>query len=163
LNFIISKPKLSLQKEKNKLLKIKTMNWNELHPKIKELAEDRFNNHFYADAILTTLREINVIVKAEILRITGNEYDGINLMRQAFGFQYSNGTLQRNARILFVPDLTTESRRNIQEGYMNIFVGAISAIRNPKAHENMDPDQEKTRHLLQLSSLLFIKLREAGL
>ncbi len=46
---------------------------------------------------------------------------------------------------------------------MNIFVGAMSAIRNPKAHENMNPDEIKTRHLLQLSSLLFIKLEEAGL
>lgn len=139
------------------------MNWDEVHPKVKELAEERFNNHFYADAISTTLREINVIVKAEVLRITGNEYDGANLMRQAFSFQYNNGTLIRNARILFVSDLTTESRRSIQDGYMNIFVGAISAIRNPKAHENMNPDEIKTRHLLQLSSLLFIKLGEAGL
>jgi uncharacterized protein (TIGR02391 family) len=139
------------------------MNWDELHPKVKELAEDRFNNNFYADAVFTALRKINVIVKAEVLRLTGTEYDGVNLMRQAFGFQYSNGALQRNARILFVPDLTTESRRSIQDGYMNIFLGAMSAIRNPKAHENMNPDEVKTRHLLQLSSLLFIKLEEAGL
>jgi uncharacterized protein (TIGR02391 family) len=139
------------------------MNWEELHPKVKELAEERFNNHFHADAISATLREINVIVKAEVLRITESEYDGANLMRQAFSFQYNNENLQRDARILFVPDLTTESRRNIQDGYMNIFVGAMSAIRNPKAHENMEPGEIKTRHLLQLSSLLFIKLTEAGL
>jgi uncharacterized protein (TIGR02391 family) len=139
------------------------MNWDELHPKVKELAEERFNNNFYADAVSTTLREINVIVKAEVLRLTETEYDGVNLMRQAFSFQYNNGALQRNARILFVPDLTTESRRSIQDGYMNIFLGSMSAIRNPKAHENMNPDESKTRHLLQLSSLLFIKLEEAGL
>lgn len=139
------------------------MNWDELHPKVRLLAEERFNNNFYADSISMTLREINSIVKAEILGITGTEYDGINLMQQAFGFQYNNGNLIRNARILFVPDLTTESRRNIQDGYRNIFVGAMSAIRNPKAHENMNPDETKTRHLLQLSSLLFIKLEEAGL
>lgn len=139
------------------------MDWNEIHPRVRDLAEERFNNHFYADAILTTLREINAIVKAEVLRITGNEYDGANLMRQAFSFQFNNGALQRNANILFVPNLTTESRRNIQEGYMNLFVGAMIAIRNPKAHENMYPDGIKTIHLLQLSSLLFIKLEEAGL
>jgi uncharacterized protein (TIGR02391 family) len=139
------------------------MNWDELHPKVRLLAEERFNNNFYADSISMTLREINSIVKGEILGITGTEYDGINLMQQAFGFQYNNGNLIRNARILFVPDLTTESRRNIQDGYRNIFVGAMSAIRNPKAHENMNPDETKTRHLLQLSSLLFIKLEEAGL
>lgn len=139
------------------------MNWEELHPKVRLLAEERFNNNFYADAISMTLREINSIIKAEILRITGTEYDGIDLMRKAFSFQYNNNILIRNANILFVTDLTTESCRNIQEGYMNIFVGTMGAIRNPKAHENMHPDEIKTRHLLQLSSLLFIKLEEAGL
>ncbi len=84
------------------------MNWDELHPKVKQLAEERFNNGFYADAISMTLREVNSIIKAEVLRLSGTEYDGINLMRQAFSFQYSDGNLQRNARILFVPDLTSE-------------------------------------------------------
>jgi len=139
------------------------MNWEELHPKVKLLAKDRFDNNFYADAISMTLREINSIIKREIFNLTGIEYDGTNLMRQAFGFQYTNGSLVRNANILFVNDLSTDSNRNIQEGYMNIFVGTISAIRNPKAHENMSPNINKTRHLLQLSSLLFIKLEEAGL
>lgn len=139
------------------------MNWEELHPKVRILAKDRYDNGFYADAISMTLREINSIIKSEVLRITGNEYDGINLMRQAFVFQYNNGQLTRNANILFVENLLTESRRNIQEGYMNIFVGTMGAIRNPKAHENMNPDEIKTRHLLQLASLLFIKLEEAGL
>jgi len=139
------------------------MNWEELHPKISELAETHFNNELYADAILTTLREINSIVKKEILKQTGIEYDGIDLMRHAFGHSYRNGELNRNAKILFVDDLSTISRRNIQEGYMNIFVGAIYAIRNPKAHENLQPSLNKTRHLLQLSSLLFIKLEEAGI
>lgn len=139
------------------------MNWNEVHSKVRELGEERFNNGFYADAISSTLREINTIVKKEVRRISGNEYDGVNLMRQAFSFQFVNGVLGRNALILFVSDLTTETRRNIQEGYMNIFVGAMGAIRNPKAHENMNPDELKTKHLLQLSSLLFFKLEEAGL
>jgi uncharacterized protein (TIGR02391 family) len=139
------------------------MDWNDLHPKVIELAKERFENNFYADAISSAMREINVIVKTKVIEITGIEYDGVSLMRHAFSFQYKDGILIRNANILFVPDLTTESRRNIQEGYMNIFVGAISAVRNPKAHENMFPDKIKTIHLLQLSSLLFIKLDEAGL
>lgn len=139
------------------------MNWEELHPKVRELAEERYNNGFFADAIFTTFRDLNSKVKIEMLNRTGNEYDGVNLMRQAFSFRYENNILVRNAHVLFVPDLTTESRRNLQEGYMNIFVGAITAIRNPKAHENLNPDESKTRHLLQLSSLLCVKLEEAGL
>lgn len=139
------------------------MNWEELHPRIRELSEIHFNNGLYGDAILTTLREINSIVKEEIRNQTGIEYDGVDLMRQAFSHSYTNGNLTRTSRILFVPDLATMSRRNIQEGYMNIFVGAMCGIRNPKAHQNMNPDENKARHLLQLSSLLFVKLDEAGL
>ena len=139
------------------------MNWEEVHPRVKILAEDKFNNHFYADAVSTTLKDINAIVKAKVLSLINIEYDGINLMRNAFSFQYNNNTLIRNSLILFVPDLTSESRRNIQDGYLNIFVGSMSAIRNPKAHDNLNPDLTKTRHLLQLSSLLYIKLEEAGL
>lgn len=139
------------------------MNWNELHIRVRELAEERYNQGFYADAIFNCIREINIIIKDEVFRLTGNEYDGVNLMRQAFGFSYQNGNLNRNAQILFVENLSSESRRNIQEGYMNIFVGAMSAVRNPKAHENMNPNEEKTRHLIQFCSLLFYKLEDANI
>lgn len=87
------------------------MNWEEVHSKVRELGEERFNNGFYADAVLSTFREIKSIVKSEIQTITGTEYDGVKLMRQAFSFQYVNGLINRNAIILFVPDLSTKSRR----------------------------------------------------
>ena len=49
---------------------------------------------------------------------------------------------------------------NIQKGYMQMFVGAISALRNPKAHENIRLDREECKKRLVFASMLMDKLDE---
>lgn len=56
--------------------------------------------------------------------------------------------------------LTTETDRSIQQGYMQIFAGAMTGIRNPKAHGNLNPDSSKALHLIALASLLMHKIDE---
>ena len=68
-----------------------------------------------------------------------------------------------NNPIIEFGDLTTENGRNIQLGYMKIFEGAMIGIRNPKAHANLYPDENKSIHFLFLASFMFIKLQEAGI
>ena len=46
-------------------------------------------------------------------------------------------------------------------GYMEIFAGTITGIRNPKAHDNIVIDEKRAIHLLYLASLLMYKLDEA--
>lgn len=106
------------------------MNWTETHPRIEELCKKHFDNQLYADSILTAMREINAIVKTSVLGKTGREYDGVDLMRKAFGFNYNRITniVDREPIISFVENLESETNRNLQEGYMNIFVGAITAF-----------------------------------
>ena len=48
-----------------------------------------------------------------------------------------------------------------QLGYMEIFAGTMTGIRNPKAHSNIVIDEERGTHLLYLASLLMYKLDEA--
>jgi len=43
---------------------------------------------------------------------------------------------------------------------MQIFAGAMTGIRNPKAHANIVIDRNRAIHLLFLASLLFFKLDE---
>lgn len=45
---------------------------------------------------------------------------------------------------------------------MKIFESSMIGIRNPKAHENMNPDRVKTIHLLYNASFIFVKLEETG-
>lgn len=60
-------------------------------------------------------------------------------------------------------DLNTNSGKDIQKGYMQIFAGTITDIRNPKAHDNITIDHRRAVHLLYLVSLLFYKLDESNL
>ena len=68
--------------------------------------------------------------------------------------------LSTNNPIIVLDDISTESGKNIQRGYMDLFAGAMSGIRNPKAHDNIDIDEVRAIHLLFLASLLFSKLDE---
>ncbi len=127
--------------------------WDLLHPIVVELAKNRFENGHYADAISACLREINTIVKKIVREATSQELDGAALMTRA---------LSGNDPIIKFGDETTVDGRNIQQGYMRIFEGAMIGIRNPKAHANLYPDENKSIHLLFIASFMFIKLQEAG-
>jgi len=128
--------------------------WADLHPMIKKLAKDRFDSGFYADAVVTCLKEANHIIKQYVKNKTGKELDGAPLMTTAFSV--GNPVIQ-------LADLSNETGRNIQSGYMRIFEGTMIGIRNPKSHENMNPNKTTTIHLLFQASFIFVKLEEAGL
>ena len=62
-------------------------------------------------------------------------------------------------------EIESASGRDTQAGYMNMFVGAISAIRNPKAHENMtiskdDAIRKENYELIEHQEALVEKFRE---
>ena len=128
--------------------------WGLLHPRVISLAKSRFENGLLADAISACLREFNTIVKDHVRGVIGQELDGANLMTRAFSAQ---------SPIIELADLTTESGRNIQIGYMKIFEGAMIGIRNPKAHANLYPDNNTAIHILFLTSFMFNKLQNAGI
>jgi uncharacterized protein (TIGR02391 family) len=65
-----------------------------------------------------------------------------------------NRAFSPNAPIVRLADLSTEDGRNIQKGYMQIFAGAMTGIRNPKAHSNVTIDANRAIHHLHLASLL---------
>jgi len=132
--------------------------WGLVHPLVKNVAKRKFLDGHYADAVESAFKEINNIVKSQIpqrqLQSGGRELDGARLMRTAFS---------PNNPVIRLSSLNNESERNIQEGYMEIFAGAMIGIRNPKAHANLTIDAKRAMHLIMLSSLLVYKLEEAGL
>lgn len=125
--------------------------WSLLHPAVVKLARPRFEMGYYADAVEATLKELNSQVK-ELFRLTkGRELDGPDLMRKA---------LRIDDPVIVLGDLTTESGRNIQDGYSHIFAGAMQAIRNPSAHANTEIDSNRACHQLMFVSLLFHQIDE---
>lgn len=65
-----------------------------------------------------------------------------------------------NPLLVFEP-LDNENGKNVQEGYMQIFAGAIQGIRNPNAHKNLTISQDRAVKQLILASLLMDKVDEA--
>jgi uncharacterized protein (TIGR02391 family) len=125
--------------------------WDLIHPEIVDVAKKRFEDEHYADAVLAALTALNSKVKKLYKSRTGEELDGVNLMRKAFSPKQP---------IIVLDDLSTDTGKNIQQGYMDLFAGSMAGIRNPKAHEIIDIDAKRAIHHLFLTSLLFFKLDE---
>lgn len=121
--------------------------WPLLHPIISEIAMPRFAAGHYADAVEASLKAISEQVRNK----SGIDEDGAPLMNKAFS---------PNAPILVLGDVQTLTGRSMQQGYMQIFAGAMTGIRNPKAHGNIDIDAIRCIHFLFFASLLAHKLDE---
>ena len=126
--------------------------WNLIHPSIQKIAAPRFSSSTFADAVEAALKHVNSRVKTYVKDKVGEELDGAPLMNRAFS--------PKNP-VIVLDDLATETGRNIQLGYMQIFAGAMIGIRNPKAHANIEITKERAMHFLMLASLLMAKLDDA--
>jgi uncharacterized protein (TIGR02391 family) len=115
--------------------------WSELHSTIVRTAKPRYDAQNYADSVEAALKEVNSMIKEHVRRKTGKELDGASLMQTAFS---------PSAPIITLDDLSTESGRNLQLGYMQIYAGAMIGIRNPKAHANISIDAKRAKHHLYL-------------
>lgn len=125
--------------------------WQLVHPRVCALARPRFEAGFFGDAVETSFKEVNDAVKRLVREADGRELDGAGLMTTAFSPQNP---------IIRLTKLETESDRSEQQGYMQIMAGAMTGIRNPKAHANLNPDSTKALHLICLASLLMHKFDE---
>lgn len=125
--------------------------WEFVHPRIRALARPRFEAGFFGDAVEASFKEVNDAVKRIVRDSDGREIDGAGLMTTAFSVQNP---------ILRLTPLATESDRNVQQGYMQIFAGSMIGVRNPQAHGNINPDSSSALHLVCLASLLLRKIDE---
>lgn len=125
--------------------------WPLIDQKIVSVSKRLFDDWHYASSVFEATKlvnnEIKTIVKAQI----GEEFDGTDLMNRAFSL--SNPIIQ-------LWDLTNETGKNIQRWYMEIYRWTISAIRNPKWHDNVQIDQKKAIHFLFLANLLLLKISD---
>jgi len=127
--------------------------WVLLHPSVVAVAKSRFETEHFADAVEAALKEVNSRVKAFVRAKIGEDLDGSALMKKAFS---------PNHPIISLGDLSTESGRSMQQGYMELFSGSMSGVRNPKAHANVIISNERCMEFLFLASLLMAKLDEAN-
>lgn len=122
--------------------------WTLIHPAIAMEARSRFEAGHYADAVEWALK----VVAQEVRNQTGLTLDGASLMNTAFSL--------KNPLLVF-DDSIPETKASMQQGYMQIFAGTMTGIRNPKAHGMVQLDEVRCIHFLFLASLLRHKLDEA--
>jgi uncharacterized protein (TIGR02391 family) len=120
--------------------------WGLLHSKVAAVAQARFATGHYADAVEAALKALNVEVRNLAVARGGTSLDGPALMHTVFS--------PKNP-IIVLADLSTQSGKDMQQGYMEMFAGAMSAIRNPKAHDNISITRERGFHLLFVASTLW--------
>ncbi len=119
-----------------------------IHPEIEEVSKALFEDGHYAQAIFEAFKRVNNMVKEKADR----QEDGRTLMLKVFS---------PNAPILKFNELLNQSERDEQEGFMYLFAGAITGIRNPKAHENIkQKDKQRAIEYLVFASFLCKRLAE---
>lgn len=128
----------------------KYYDWQNIHEVIKQIAKPRFESFHFADAVEAVFKEINNTIKRKYLEKEGQEIDGDALMRKAFTSSKNNDFKP----IITLADNSTESGKNIQQGYMDIFAGSMRGIRNPNAHDNLKIDPDEAWEMIVIASHL---------
>lgn len=120
-----------------------------LHPKIRQVTERLVQDNHMDAAVLEAFKAVSIQVK----KLSGLELDGRALMTKAFS--------ETNPPIV-LRDLSTQTGRDLQEGFRFLFMGAVQGIRNPNAHEQFkDLSQEEGLEALAFASLLMRTLDSA--
>jgi uncharacterized protein (TIGR02391 family) len=126
--------------------------WTLIHKDIQRVSKKKFIDGHYSDAVESAFKEVNTRVKKIVRDKTSQEFDGVDLMNRAFSL---------GKPIIVLDDLSTDSGKDIQKGYLQIYSGSILGIRNPKAHANLTTSKENAIHFLFLASLLMIKIDDS--
>jgi uncharacterized protein (TIGR02391 family) len=121
---------------------IKAYRGLDLHPVVAEVANNRYLDGYYADAIENTVKALNNYVR---LKSGISDQDGVSLMQHVFS--------EKNP-ILKFNDLLDENDRNEQKGFMQWFCGAVTGLRNPRAHKIIQDDPETSLEYIAFISLL---------
>ncbi len=113
-----------------------------IHPEITTVALKLFDDGHYSQATFEAFKYLDNKVK----KLSKIKDSGHKLMMAAFA--------EANPKIKLTA-LSTQSEVDEQMGYKFIFAGAMSAIRNPRGHDNLiDPIDRCLDHLSFASVLL---------
>lgn len=125
--------------------------WSLIHPMIISVSKNQFTDGYYAEAAENAFKEINARVKKiyHILDSTSTIPDGKDVMNKVF---------TPNNPMLELCDRSTDSGQNIQLGFKEMLSGSMSALRNPKAHENIQLTSADAMRQIIFASMLMYKI-----
>lgn len=114
----------------------------DLHPEISRAASRFYQDGHYSTAVEAAVKALNALVR---LRSGLEQHDGTTLMERAFS--PTNPVLRFN-------HLQDQSDKDEQKGFMQMFSGAVSGLRNPRAHGFINDDPERALEFIAFVSLL---------
>lgn len=114
----------------------------DLHQAIARAASQLYRDGHYANAIEDAVKALNALVR---LNSGVDDKDGTSLMEAVF-----NPTKP----VLKFNPLADQSDRDEQKGFMMMFSGAVSGLRNPRAHKLIKDDPESALEFIAFVSLL---------
>lgn len=119
---------------------------------LKAKTERLFIDGHYARAVEEAYKYIDNLVKRRVHGLC-NATSGANLMRTA---------LSPNKPILMLNANLTEIDTDEQKGYMDIFAGCMTGIRNPRAHDtDLEDEREYALKLLSWADHLVFRVKNA--
>ena len=121
----------------------------DLHPEIARAASKLYQDGHYANAVEAAVKALNGLVRFR----SGVDADGMTLMERAFN--PTSPAVKFN-------DLSDQSDRDEQKGFMMMFCGAVAGLRNPRAHGFIKDDPERAIEFIAYVSLLAKLLDEAN-
>ena len=117
---------------------------------LRKATRDRFRSRNFADAVETAFKCVANAVKD---KASQHDRDGVSLMRHVFS---------DNSPLLALNALQSQSDKDEQSGYRDIFAGVMTGIRNPRAHEHEIKDNPAAAlELLAMANHLMRKLETA--
>lgn len=120
-----------------------------LHPRIREVARDRFLDGYPWDAVFAAAKALMNYVKERSGR---HDLDGAPLMTTVF---------YKNSPILAFNDLKDKTDEDEQLGMMHLFEGAALGIRNPGGHSFPEGPDQRAIEYISFLSLLAYRVQEA--
>jgi uncharacterized protein (TIGR02391 family) len=128
---------------------VRRLTFENLHPAVQAAAGSFFADGAHEVAVAEAFKSIEVRVR----NLTGSSNSGARLMGDAF---------QPGGSVLDVAGHEGRSGEDEREGFMHVFRGAMSGIRNPGVHELFRPgDPQQALEYLGFASLLHRRIDAA--
>lgn len=138
-------PKSSDDETRNRLKLSDVVTDSELYKVVHKL----FGDGHHARAVEEACKFLNKLIQKR----TGSGSDGADLMRSVFS---------PNKPLLMINEGESSSEKNEQKGYMDIFAGVMTGLRNPRAHDHEWEDtEERALQLLNMINHLVLRTRAA--
>ncbi len=118
----------------------------DLHLRIAGVCSDLYRDGHYRQAVLDASIALVNYVREKSRR---HDLDGSGLMSTVFS---------PHNPVVALNDLSSQSERDEQEGFMHLFMGAVLALRNPRAHAVFDDSPEMALDYIAFLSMLAKRL-----